>query len=207
MKIKKTIIAMSGRKGHGKDTVAKWFMDYLRHEKACRLAFADPIKSMASNVFGWDGKKDAKGRKFLQLLGTEVGRCYDDRLWIDKVVQKIKDSQDRFIFITDLRFPVELQVLKELALVEEGMELITFQVVKKDPDHPIRMMYDGIKWRLRKMLGLEHSSEVGFTRSQVDMVIENDFSDPQETQEDIRSFAEIELGVEVYVFEDDNESE
>lgn len=44
---------------------------------------AGPLKQIASYM-GWNGQKDDKGRRLLQLLGTECGReCVHENLWVN----------------------------------------------------------------------------------------------------------------------------
>jgi hypothetical protein len=73
------VIGLCGKAGSGKGEVAK-ILD--KHFSTYVLPFARPLKRMAIE-FGWDGKKDEKGRKFLQMLGTEIGRAYNTNHWVD----------------------------------------------------------------------------------------------------------------------------
>lgn len=74
-------IGIAGRVGSGKTTFANYLLDYL--PMAYILPFANPIKKFALDL-GWDGKKNEKGRRLLQLLGTEIGReCIDPNIWIN----------------------------------------------------------------------------------------------------------------------------
>lgn len=72
------VIGLCGKAGSGKGEVAKILQ---KHYSTYVLPFAKPLKEMAKS-FGWDGQKDEKGRKFLQILGTEVGRAYDTDYWV-----------------------------------------------------------------------------------------------------------------------------
>lgn len=165
----KVVIAFAGRKGHGKDFCAHLASDLLLI-KTERVSFADPIKDMACELFQWDGKKDKKGRKFLQLLGSEVGRCYYNNIWLDKALKKIKESTAEVIFNTDLRFPHEFNALE--ALREQGYVVVFVKVVKSDG---LKQKLENIKHWFRLLLGLEHSSERGFADNKFGYVIDNDF--------------------------------
>jgi hypothetical protein len=74
-------IGLSGAAGAGKDTAADAILAqgpfYVDH-------FAADLKRIARDYFGWDGKKDERGRKLLQLLGTEVGRAWYEGIWVEK---------------------------------------------------------------------------------------------------------------------------
>lgn len=72
------LIGLIGLAGSGKDTAATALtkMGYWRN------AFADALKDMAYQ-FGWDGKKDARGRALLQDLGM-AARKYNPNFWIEQ---------------------------------------------------------------------------------------------------------------------------
>lgn len=75
-------IGISGFMGAGKTTVANMIKNYLGN--ADILALAKPIKDIARGM-GWNEEKDKKGRKLLQLIGTECGReCVHENVWVDK---------------------------------------------------------------------------------------------------------------------------
>ena len=171
------VIAFAGRKGHGKDYCA-----HIVSEKygAKRVSFADPIKEMAGNVFFWDGNKDKKGRKFLQLLGTEVGRCYNERIWIDKALDKMRKHD--MVVNTDLRFNHEAEALEEL-----DRKVVVIRVEKLDG---WRMKWDKFKWVFKCKLGLEHSSEKGIDEKYIDYVVYNDFRAPEKTIETVNKIVE-----------------
>ena len=72
-------VSLSGLARSGKDT----FAEYLIKEYGyAGDYFARPLKTLAFNYLGWDGEKDEKGRRFLQLLGTDVGRAWDENIWL-----------------------------------------------------------------------------------------------------------------------------
>ena len=74
------LFGIHGPAGSGKTTMAKGLIGaLLNHDDATHtiLPFAKPVKDVARNM-GWNGEKDEKGRRLLQLLGTECGReCID----------------------------------------------------------------------------------------------------------------------------------
>jgi hypothetical protein len=73
---------VSGRAGSGKSTFSNYCIDYLKSlgHRATLVPFAKGVKRTAKDCFGWDGKKDRKGRKLLQDIGL-VGRAYNENLW------------------------------------------------------------------------------------------------------------------------------
>lgn len=103
------IIAIHGKMHSGKSTAAEYLKKELR---AVVKPFAKPIKDFAY-LLGWDGAKDTKGRRLLQLLGTEVGReCIRETLWVDKWQASLESTgQHAVIICDDLRFRNEYEHL------------------------------------------------------------------------------------------------
>lgn len=105
------LIGLSGKQRVGKDTCGHWLE--VKHEFD-RISFAALLKKFARR-FGWSGKKDDKGRRFLQDLGMVV-RQYDENFWIDEAFREIaklekKTGQKDFV-VTDVRFSNEARVIK-----------------------------------------------------------------------------------------------
>lgn len=109
------VVGITGKAGTGKDTFAKClWMEFGKYPKthAAFFALANPIKKIAKEIFGWDGAKDKKGRKLLQILGTEAGRDYDPGIWLDKLdisfkeyVQDAPETLENVVaLVTDVRF-------------------------------------------------------------------------------------------------------
>jgi hypothetical protein len=123
------IVGLSGKAQSGKDTVGAALVN--KHE-FIRVASADALKRIAMRTFGWDGEKDARGRKFLQDLATAV-RGYDPDFWINitlKEIQRQNDSErnNKNFVITDLRYTNEANSLKKAGAIlirieREGIEL------------------------------------------------------------------------------------
>jgi|TARA_Y100000385_G_scaffold251545_1_gene274393 hypothetical protein len=96
--------------------------------------FADPLKSMAveffdltpQQVYGTDNDKNTKtpysqngwrhkmtAREFLQYFGTEVMRNIKDSIWVDYTMKRINKEQSSVAIIPDVRFPNEINAIKE----------------------------------------------------------------------------------------------
>jgi hypothetical protein len=124
-----------GLKGSGKDTVAKMLPAEWK-----RMAFADTLKDIVSILFGWDRNlvegnteysrkwreevstfwskeldiKNFTPRLALQTLGTDVFRDhFNQDIWVKVLKHKIINSNDNIV-ITDVRFPNEANMIKEL---------------------------------------------------------------------------------------------
>ena len=103
-------VAIGGRMQVGKTTAADWLV--ARHGFV-KYALATPIKEIAREGFGWDGAKDARGRRLLQEVGT-VGRNYDRDLWLDRFAARlVADSAPRAV-VDDLRLAREAEYLERL---------------------------------------------------------------------------------------------
>lgn len=107
------IIGISGKAEAGKDTIGDFL---VRTHGFHRVASANALKRIATNIFGWDGIKDQKGRQFLQELGCAV-RNYRPTYWIDQALQEIQRQESSFgnknFVITDVRFKNEAELIRK----------------------------------------------------------------------------------------------
>ena len=88
------IIGITGKAGAGKTTAANMLIKEFNN-KAIIIPFAKPLKDFARKL-GWNGKKDEKGRRLLQLLGTDVARkCIDEDIWVQHW-KKFQEEYDSF---------------------------------------------------------------------------------------------------------------
>jgi hypothetical protein len=88
----------------GKDTVARLLAEY----GFLRLAFADRMKELATELFGMPPNE--KNRPLLVALGRKM-RELDERVWADYLVRQM--PTDQRIVVTDLRWPWEVEALRE----------------------------------------------------------------------------------------------
>jgi hypothetical protein len=103
-------IAIGGRMQVGKTTAADRLV--ARHGFV-KYALAAPIKEIARGGFGWDGGKDARGRRLLQEIGT-VGRHYDRDMWLDRFAAALAADDPPRAVVDDLRLAREAEYLREL---------------------------------------------------------------------------------------------
>lgn len=144
----KQVIAIHGKMRSGKTTAAKYL--YINLSSIVR-PFAKPIKDLAYHI-GWDGKKGKKGRRLLQLLGTEVGReCISDSIWVDKWQESLADTGSNVTVICDdLRFQNEYEHLNELS---KSMPVALIHIVRPEAYTPLEHL---VAWLTPK-----HQSERG----------------------------------------------
>lgn len=102
-----TRIAFCGKMCSGKDTAT----DYLIRKGFKKLSFADPIRELASKVYGSDQSNER--RRFMQEIG-QAGRKINLLIWVQPVALTVKQFPDALFTINDARFPIELTALRWL---------------------------------------------------------------------------------------------
>lgn len=137
----RTVVIVFGGSGHGKDTLADMIADELGRDRTLRCAFADPLKSIAMQLFGmprevaygsqqdkltWT-KYGLSARRILQMVGTEGGReLYSVYLWVDGLAEVIKSQpyQIDFAVVSDGRFWSERELGERVPGVRVRMVLV-----------------------------------------------------------------------------------
>lgn len=147
-----TGVAICGLAGDGKDTLADLLVAEYGFQKD---SMAADLKRIAKDI-GWDGNKDAAGRRLLQHLGTEVGRAYNENIWINKIAPRIYNSPAPVV-IPDVRFINELEFLRHAGF-------LTVRVVRGDLLQQLRRKLRRSSW---------HRSEREWRSWEFDVVIPN----------------------------------
>ncbi len=122
----KMLVLLSGKAGSGKDTAGDYLVSRYGFRK---YAFADRLKEIAF-LLGWDGRKDDRGRKLLQDLGT-VGRAYDPCVWIRFVLDGISSDRPERVVITDCRYANEFSECADFAS-ENGYVFVPLHIVRRE---------------------------------------------------------------------------
>lgn len=157
------LIGLTGKKRSGKDTFVSMFRETLgKHETMERLAFADEVKfdcaRMLQTVTGVDN--DIWLRKFndenkqvfrplLQWYGTDfVRQFYNDKdHWVSILRKKLTlYTARKFVFVTDVRFPNEADLIQELGgvvvkLVRPSFEEDLDTHISENMDIPYKYKY------------------------------------------------------------------
>lgn len=108
------IIGIHGPLGSGKSTTASILSNLFAPYSVRILPFSDPVKRIAS-LMGWNGKKDKKGRKLLQFLGTECGRNLIKKdIWVKKWTYEIYEEPVDYLIADDIRFKNELAQIHKM---------------------------------------------------------------------------------------------
>ena len=128
-----TVIVLSGKKKRGKDTFAEFLADemFVRCREVASIALATPLKKAAMEMFRLtqdqvenqqakeivDERCGMTPREILQKLGTEVGRTFDQDIWVKAGIMRIKDTllsgQADLVVVPDCRFPNEIERLRD----------------------------------------------------------------------------------------------
>lgn len=110
------IIGLCGPMGSGKSFAGQILCDLLKAKgrSIAVIPIAYELKQVARSL-GWNGLKDEKGRRGLQLLGTDVVReCFDEDHWIKAWRHTVLNTPVDHVICDDVRFPNEEKVLREL---------------------------------------------------------------------------------------------
>lgn len=125
------IIVISGAAGAGKDTVGQIMKEKLEAQDYSVLIthYADLLKHLCINLFGWNGVKDEEGRSLLQYVGTDIVRKKAPDFWVDFIcdILYLFDGEWDVVIIPDCRFPNELNRLREV-----GYQVTHVHVARND---------------------------------------------------------------------------
>lgn len=193
------IIGLLGFAGSGKGTVGEILIeDYGYHQ----LAFAGSLKDAVSIIFGWDRKllegdtevsrafrekpddfwsarfgREITPRIILQQVGTESLRdVIDQGIWIHSLERKILQMKDANVVITDVRFPNEIDLIRNLGgkliRVKRGPEPVWYQTALYQNTNEMEAWNDerSMQYRYPEI----HISEWAWIGSQIDGIIHNE---------------------------------
>ena len=130
------VITISGKAQNGKDTTAGLLKAALEADgyKVLITHYADLLKYICKQFFGWDGQKDDAGRHILQYVGTDIIRQKRPDYWVGFVtsILELFPNEWDYVLIPDCRFPNEIDYLKEA-----GMDTVNLRVVRKNFKSPL----------------------------------------------------------------------
>lgn len=125
------IICISGKAQHGKDTTAGILREHLEADGYSVLTahYADLLKYICRQYFGWNGEKDEVGRHMLQYVGSDVIRAQDPEYFtgfLAGLLALFPDEWD-YVLIPDCRFPNEIERMRQT-----GMDVTHLRVVREN---------------------------------------------------------------------------
>ncbi len=110
------VICISGHAQNGKDTTASILKNVFEkdNKSAIIIHYADLLKYLCKQYFGWDGNKDEYGRTILQHIGTDIIRKKEPNYWVNFIKSFINLFYEEFDYfiIADARFPNEIDLIK-----------------------------------------------------------------------------------------------
>jgi len=106
------IIGISGKAQNGKDTTALFLKQKLENlgKRVLIVHYADYLKTICKEWFGWNGNKDESGRELLQKIGTNIVRNQDPYFWVESIGRTLTMFPDYwdYVLIPDTRFLSEI---------------------------------------------------------------------------------------------------
>lgn len=159
------IIVISGKAGSGKSFLAEHLKNTLEKVygfRVMQLAFADTLKMVCKEIYGWDGGKGPKGRELLQRVGTDIVHPNNQKCWsncVREIIIGLKGEYDYFI-VPDARHLHEVEAMLQLL------------------DHPTTHVANVHTIRVNGKTSLtgeaaEHSSETGLDNYKFDIEFNN----------------------------------
>lgn len=167
--MKPNVFLISGKKFHGKDTVARMMINEMVERGyiggARVQSFAKPLKEAAKSIFLLsqdqcyhpqykevvDDRWGMTPREIMQKLGTEVGRQIHQDVWVLNAIYNAKEylaaHHGHAVFIPDTRFPNEVRIPRErlgdqvcaIRVVRPGLPASEFD------NHPSETSLDGFQ--------------------------------------------------------------
>lgn len=117
------IIGLAGRAGCGKSTCAKW----LEKNYGAKLySFADPLKRMASDIWGWplsllqgsqadkerfDPRVGMSPRTAMIGLGHSARVCLEEDVWLKAALRQIRLDSPKLAVVQDVRYANEARAI------------------------------------------------------------------------------------------------
>ena len=147
------IITISAKAQHGKDYTANMLRELLEDQGYSVLVthYADLLKYICKQFFGWDGQKNEEGRTLLQKVGTEGVRAIKPNYWVDFIIDILTffPNEWDYVIIPDTRFPNEIEMMKEeFDCVSVHISRPNFEnnLTEEQRKHPSETALDGYKF-------------------------------------------------------------
>lgn len=107
------IILISGKMRHGKDTVAQFIKEEIKG-RVLIIHYADYLKFICKQYYGWNGEKDVNGRELLQRFASDIVRTQEPDFWVNTVCHflHLTEGDWDYVLIPDVRFPNEIFIPK-----------------------------------------------------------------------------------------------
>ena len=150
------VVLISGKAGHGKDTLAGYMDRYLssiKYKRVIVVHYGDLLKYICKSFFHWNGEKDECGRTLLQYVGTDVIRAQKPDFWVQFVADMLRFFPDKwdYVIIPDVRFPNEIEGLAEfdpyhIRIHRPGFNMLTEEQQKHPSETALDEYHPAEKW-------------------------------------------------------------
>lgn len=111
------VCCISAKARHGKDTAGEMLKAYLESKGygVLIIHFADLLKFICTQFFGWNGAKNEAGRSLLQRVGTDIVGAKKPEYWAQFIVDFLKlfENEWDFVLIPDTRYPIEISTMED----------------------------------------------------------------------------------------------
>lgn len=126
--MKKIIIGFSGKAEAGKTTAANAFFKKMAPMDLCGgiVPLAKKMKEQA-RYLGWDGKKDERGRRFLQEVSWPIKHYLGEDVYAKWVLEDANRSYLNVILVDDVRMLAEVNYFKSLPKDEYEFVLVRIE--------------------------------------------------------------------------------
>jgi len=175
------LIGICGKAGAGKDTIGNYLVEKHGFEK---IALADPIKRLVKDIFvlddhtvydrvareqpleQWGGRSV---RTLLQIIGTELFRKnIDESIWVRSLWYRVAANKEKNYVVTDVRFPNELEFLRENA----KEEFLSIKVIREGYNGKVGIVgHESEKYNLDTDLVIENSDTIEALHKKVEKLI------------------------------------
>lgn len=151
----KRIKLIGGKSRQGKDTFALYLKEAYEKKgyKVAITQISKYLKNYAMDYFDWDGKEETKPRKLLQELGTDIIREKLDMplIFVNRTIEDLIILNEFFdvVIISDIRFPIEVEKVKEHFTSVESIEMIRpnhNELKKEETKHKTELALDDFKF-------------------------------------------------------------
>lgn len=150
MQSKRLLIGIAGRARCGKDTVAEYLSGRYGFS---RVAFADPMKDIVLDMFGWDDRhRDGvlkeeidpywgfSPRQAYQKFGTEFGRALNENMWILMMQHNLKRSHNWRTVVSDVRMVNEANWIRRNGILIHIFRQGTIKVNEHSSETPLEVL-------------------------------------------------------------------
>lgn len=150
------IIGISGKAEHGKTTLANALKILLeqKHMNVVIQPIAQVMKEQAK-MLGWDGKKDEKGRRFLQTFTNPIKEYNGEQCYAKWCIERARKLNPDIVLVDDVRMFPEVNYFTELAESKKVDRTIFVRVnrpgyvsslTEEQKNHPTETQLDDYKF-------------------------------------------------------------